>query len=55
MPVEKGDGTAWLDPAGFELAVTQARVRVGPRPFSSDYELVTAGDPPTVIRKFRPA
>lgn len=55
MPVRKGAGTAWLDPAGFELAVTGVRARVGSRPSRSDFELVTAGAAPTVARLFRPA
>ncbi|MEA1832546.1 DEAD/DEAH box helicase [Methylobacterium durans] len=55
MPVTRGGETAWLDPAGFELAITRAPVRVGGRPSRSDYELVTAGDEPIVTRLFRPA
>ncbi|MGE0024456.1 MAG: DNA helicase, partial [Hyphomicrobium sp.] len=55
MPVKKGEATAWLDPAGFELAVTQVRARIGRRPSRSDYELITIGGEPTVTRLFRPA
>jgi hypothetical protein len=53
VPVTRGEGTAWLDPAGFELAFT--RGRVGRRSSRSDYELVTAVGEPTVTRLFRPA
>lgn len=55
IPVSRDDGTAWLDPAGFELAMTRPTVRVGTRPSRSDFELVTAGGKPTVARIFRPA
>jgi hypothetical protein len=55
IPVPRGDETAWLDPAGFELAFSRGRARVGARPSRSDYELVTAGGEPTVTRLFRPA
>ncbi|MDO8409235.1 MAG: DEAD/DEAH box helicase [Phenylobacterium sp.] len=55
MPVTRGEGTAWLDPAGFELAVTRARAQIGGRPSRSDYELVTIDGEPTVTRVFRPA
>jgi len=55
IPVKRGDGTAWLDPAGFELAITHPMVRVGARASRSDFELVTGGGEPTVRRLFRPA
>lgn len=55
IPVRKGAGTAWVDPAGFELAETRTRARVGNRPSRSDFELTTTGQVPTVTRLFRPA
>ena len=55
MPVTRGEVTAWLDPAGFELAVTRGRAQIGGQPSRSDYELVTIGGEPTVSRIFRPA
>jgi hypothetical protein len=55
MPVRRDDGTAWLDPAGFELAVTRPQARTGTRPSRSDFELVTAGGQPTVTHRFSPA
>jgi uncharacterized iron-regulated membrane protein len=54
IPVRRNDRTAWLDPAGFELAVTRPSARVGTRPSRSDFELVTAAGEPTVRRLFRP-
>lgn len=55
MPVTRGEATAWLDPAGFELAVTPVRAPVGGQPSRSDYELVTVGGQAMVTRLFRPA
>lgn len=55
MPVTRDEGTAWLDPAGFELAVSRVRAPVGKRSSRSDYELVTGGIEATVTRLFRPA
>jgi hypothetical protein len=55
MPVSRGEGIAWLDPAGFELAVTRAGARVGRQPARDDFELATTGDDPTVTRLFKPA
>lgn len=55
MPVTRGEGTAWLDPAGFELAVSRLRVPVSRRSSRSDYELATVGGVATVTRLFRPA
>lgn len=55
MPVTRDGGTVWLDPAGFELAVTRPSAALGTRPSRSDFELVTAGGEPTVRRLFGPA
>ena len=55
IPVKREDGMAWLDPAGFELAVTRERVRLGLNHSRSDYQLAVTGDGPTVTRLFRPA
>lgn len=55
IPVERGDGTAWLDPAGFELAITRPMARVGARASRNDFELLTGGGEPMVRRLFRPA
>lgn len=54
IPVTRDDGTAWLDPAGFELAVTSPLAHVGTRDSRNDFELVTAGGEPTVRRLFMP-
>jgi hypothetical protein len=54
IPMARDDETAWLDPAGFELAVTRPRVRIGTTPSRSDFQLVTAGGEPMVMRLFRP-
>lgn len=54
MPVDVEAGTAWLDPAGFELARSGDRVNVGRRRSRSDFELITAVGEPTVTRVFRP-
>lgn len=54
VPARQGDMTHWLDPAGFELAVT----RIGPEDasrFGSDFKLQIAGHNVTVTRLFRPA
>jgi hypothetical protein len=55
IPVRRDDGTVWLDPAGFELAVTRPAARVGLRPYRSDFELVTGSGEPTVRHRFRPS
>lgn len=55
IPVRRHDGTAWLDPAGFELAVTRPTARVGRHPSRNDFELTTYGGEPIVTRIFRPA
>ncbi|GBH32727.1 DEAD/DEAH box helicase [Sphingobium xenophagum] len=53
-PIEDGDTTRWLDPAGFELAVSEGRKPDGRSPFRSDFELRTTGTQAAVIRVFRP-
>jgi hypothetical protein len=42
------------NPAGFELAITRERARLGARPFRSD-EFITTGGDSIVVRRFRPA
>ncbi|RQU29886.1 DNA helicase [Burkholderia cenocepacia] len=54
IPVQRGDRTAWLDPAGFELAISHPVARVGTRASRNDFELITGGAEPTVRRLFRP-
>src|SRR3546814_14015997 len=44
VAVRDGDDTRWLDPAGFELAVSKAQTPSGSRLFRSDFELRTAGN-----------
>src|SRR3546814_3955373 len=55
VAVRDGDDTRWLDPAGFELAVSKAQTPSGSRLFRSDFELRTAGNRAGVVRVFRPA
>src|SRR3546814_7559027 len=38
VAVRDGDDTRWLDPAGFELAVSKAQTPSGSRLFRSDFE-----------------
>ena len=54
VPATQGDVTHWLDPAGFELAVSRGGPD-GARRFGSDFELQTIGRNVTVTRLFRPA
>lgn len=54
VAVKDGDDTRWLDPAGFELAVSKAQTPSGSRLFRSDFELRTAGNRAGVVRVFRP-
>lgn len=55
IPVSHGDDTRWLDPAGFELAVSRADGPNGSRRFRSDFELRTEDRRAAVVRVFRPA
>lgn len=55
IPVRRDDGTVWLDPAGFELAVTRPTARLGTRPSRTDFELVIGAGEPMVRRRFRPS
>lgn len=55
IPVVRGDETLWLDPAGFQLAVSPVRQRGGVNRGRSDFELRVAGDRATVERVFRPS
>lgn len=53
LPVIRGEETRWLDPAGFELAVTAQRAPGGFNRIRSDFQLrVTRGEA-TVQRVFR--
>lgn len=55
IPVKRGDETRWLDPAGFELAVSSDEGPDGGNIFRSDFELRTSGRSAGVSRVFRPA
>lgn len=55
IPVRDGDHTLWLDPAGFELAVSEDEGPAGSNLFRSDFELRTVGRTAAVSRIFRPA
>jgi hypothetical protein len=56
IPVHRDNETAWLDPAGFELAITRPGAELGRRASRSDFELVLAGgQQPAVMRIFKPA
>ncbi|GFM29088.1 DEAD/DEAH box helicase [Novosphingobium sp. PY1] len=55
IPIKDGDRIRWLDPAGFELAVSAARKPDGRNLFRSDFELRTTGPQAAVVRSFRPA
>lgn len=55
IPVTRANDTAWLDPAGFELAITHSAALDETRAHRSDFELVIEGGEPIVSRQFRPA
>ncbi len=55
IPVTRDNETAWLDPAGFELAITHPAALDETRAHRCDFELVIEGGEPTVSRQFRPA
>ncbi len=55
IPVARKGGVVWLDPAGFELAISNGDYRLSYRAMRSDYELKIDGENPTVTRIFRPA
>ena len=55
IPVKRGDDTHWLDPAGFELAISEDDRPYGGNLFRSDFELRTVGKTAGVSRVFRPA
>lgn len=55
VPVSRGAHVAWLDPAGFELAITDEALTVSLWATRSDYELNATGTTPTVARVFRPS
>lgn len=58
MPVLRDNGVAWIDPAGFELALTSASpgtLKLSRRSRRSDYLLETIGPSPSVVRAFRPS
>ncbi|MGE4592482.1 MULTISPECIES: DEAD/DEAH box helicase [Alcaligenes] len=54
IPIAREGSIAWLDPAGFELAVSNGNHRLSSRAVRSDYELKMSGEIPTVTRLFRP-
>ncbi|WP_454018532.1 DEAD/DEAH box helicase [Azospirillum sp. Marseille-Q6669] len=55
IPVISGDTTHWLDPAGFELAVTPEQLAMRRSQFRNDYELRVIRGNATVERVFKPA
>lgn len=55
VPIARRDHLSWLDPAGFELAITHPERLIGLRQSRSDYELEVAGKTATIVRRFRPA
>lgn len=54
IPVQIDGETRWLDPAGFELAVSQDRGPTNSDLFRSDYELRISGQRYGVLPTFRP-
>ncbi len=54
IPVQTEGETRWLDPAGFELAVSQGGGPEGRDPFRSDFELLVSEAQCNIIRTFRP-
>ena len=55
VPVLRDDKVAWIDPAGFELAITPSAHTLSRKARRSDYALNTGSANPTVSRRFRPA
>lgn len=55
IPVVRGNETLWLDPAGFQLAVSPVPQRGRANRARSDFELRVTGDRATVERVFRPS
>lgn len=54
IPVQAEGETRWLDPAGFELAVSQGGGPEGRDPFRNDFELLVAETQCNIIRTLRP-
>lgn len=54
IPIAREGSIAWLDPAGFELAVSNGNHRLDSRALRSDYELRISEETPTVTRLFHP-
>jgi len=54
VPVHLEGKTRWLDPAGYELAVSNGASSPDVRRFRSDYELLIEGRLIKVDRTFRP-
>lgn len=55
LPIVRERDVAWIDPAGFELAVTHATLKLSRKARGSDYILETGVSEPAVVRRFRPA
>lgn len=55
IPVLRDNEVAWIDPAGFELAITPSAHTLSRKARGSDYALNTNQKNPSVSRRFRPA
>ena len=55
VPVLRDNEVVWIDPAGFELAITPSAHTLSRKARRSDYALNTGSANPTVSRRFRPA
>lgn len=55
LPIVREGQVAWIDPAGFELAMTPATLQLSRKARGSDYLLETIGPSSSVVRSFRPS